>query len=69
MVFTLNQWDQVQPADFRVSAAPMPPLALGQSAHFVMALPPRYNYDYLTGFEEVDQLVRGLQAFEPAVTK
>jgi hypothetical protein len=66
MVFTHDQWNKVQQEAFRVSAAPMPPAGLGENSKFVLALPPRYNFDELTGFEEVDKLVRSLVAFEPS---
>ena len=65
MVFTHSQWDQVQNEDFRISAAPIPPSAVGQNSEFVLALPPRWDFDQLTGVEEVGRLVHGLVAFEP----
>ena len=66
LVFTGDQWDKVQNEDFRISAAPYPPAALGQNSRFVLALPPRWDFDQLDGVEEVDQLVHGLVAFEPS---
>jgi hypothetical protein len=66
MVFTRAQFDQVQQEELRISAAPYPPPALGQNSKYVLALPPRYNFDALTGYEEVDRLVHGLVAFEPS---
>jgi len=65
MVFTLTQWSQVQDEDFRVSAAPIPPSAVGKNSTYVLALPPRWDFDQLAGVEEVDRLVHGLVAFEP----
>jgi hypothetical protein len=66
MVFTHEQWNKVQREDFRVSAAPIPPGSIGENTKYVMALPPRYNFDERNGFEEVDRLVHGLVAFEPS---
>jgi hypothetical protein len=65
MVFTHTEWRDVQDCRFTVSAAPFPPFELGRNANWVFALPPRYNYDMLTGFEEVDQIMKNspLRAF------
>lgn len=65
MVFTTAQWTQVESEKVGVSAAPFPPSVLAKNSKYVLALPPRYNYDYKTGYEEVDVLVHTLQAFEP----
>ncbi len=66
MVFTPDQWALVQQEKISLGAAPIPPSLLGQNSKYIMALPARYNYDFKTGFEEVDQLVHTLKAFEPA---
>ncbi len=58
MVFTLDQWNQIQAEKLSVSAAPFPPSELGRNAKYVFALPPRYNYDFSTGFEEVEQIMQ-----------
>ncbi len=65
MVFTPTQWSKVQSESLAVGAAPIPPSLLGQNSKYILALPARYNYDYKTGWEEVDQLVHTLKAFEP----
>lgn len=67
MVFTPEQWIQVQQEQLAVSAAPIPPSLLGQNTKYVLALPARYNYDFKTGWQEVDQLVHTLKAFEPTI--
>ncbi len=67
MIFTPAQWALIQGEKMAVSAAPIPPSILGQNSKYVIALPARYNYDYKTGWEEVDQLVHTLTAFEPVV--
>lgn len=58
MVFTHAQWDSVQRADLVVSAAPFPPSELGRNEKYVFGLPPRYNYAFPTGFEEVEQILK-----------
>ncbi len=67
MVFTPAQWELVQQESLAVGAAPIPPSILGQNSKYIIALPARYNFDYKTGFEEVDQLVHALKAYEPTV--
>ncbi|MDO8495885.1 MAG: hypothetical protein Q7S43_00320 [bacterium] len=67
MIFTLTQWDDVKSGKMSLGAAPIPPSVLGQNSKYVLALPARYNYDFKTGWEEVDQLVHTLKAYEPAV--
>ena len=65
MVFTHRQWRKVHDARLIVSPAPFPPFELGHNARWVFALPPRYDYDFLTGVEEVEQIMlnRPLRAF------
>ena len=57
MVFTPQQWKKVVDVTMSVSAAPIGPEELGHNRRYVFALPPRYNFDALTGWEEVDNLV------------
>jgi hypothetical protein len=52
-IFTHDQWNRIQNAVLIVTAAPFPPEDLGHNAKFVFALPPRYFYDFLPGYEEV----------------
>jgi len=68
MIFTKAEWLLVgheRGYEISLGAAPFPPSMLGQNSKYVIALPARYNYDFKTGFEEVDQLVHNLRAFEP----
>lgn len=58
MVFTLDQWSLVQQEKMGVSAAPYGPKELGRNKYYVFALPPRYNFDYSAGFEEVDKIIQ-----------
>ena len=57
MVYTLEQWNALQKGDFYVSAAPIGPSKLGSNSVNVFALPPRYNYAFQTGFEEVEEIL------------
>ena len=59
MVFTLAQWNAIQQEKFYVSAAPIGPSELGRNSTYVFGLPPRYNYAYITGWEEVDKILQG----------
>lgn len=59
MVFTLKQWSDMQADKFHIGAAPINPSEIGRNAKYVFAIPARYNFSYLTGFEEVDQIIRG----------
>jgi len=65
MVFTLLQWDSLQREEFHIGAAPIGPSELGRNAMYVFALPARYNFAYLTGWEEVQKILDGkpLHAF------
>jgi hypothetical protein len=60
MVFTLEQWGHVsgQNSNWSVSAAPIPPTELARNSRYVFALPARYNFVSLPGWEEVDELLR-----------
>ena len=59
MVFTLKQWGDLQVDKFHIGAAPIGPSELGRNSKYVFAVPARYNYAFPTGFEEVDELIKG----------
>ncbi|HQH66352.1 MAG TPA: BsuPI-related putative proteinase inhibitor [Clostridia bacterium] len=59
MVFTIEQWNALQKGDFSVSASPISPSKLGSNSKYVFALPARYNYAFQTGFEEVEEILKG----------
>ena len=63
MIFTPTQWDLVINDKMSVGAAPFSPSLLGRNSNYVMALPARYNYDELPGYQEVDKLVHTLKAY------
>lgn len=57
MIFTLDQWKSLKADKFHIGAAPINPNELGHNNRYVFALPPRYNYAYLTGYKEVEQIL------------
>lgn len=59
LIFTPEVWDQVQQEQLAVSAAPIPPSELGRNSKYVFALPARYNFAYLPGWEEVQSILDG----------
>ncbi len=59
MVFTPNQWNLVQQERLALGAAPIGPRELGRNNNYVFALPARYNFAFITGFEEVDAILNG----------
>ncbi|MEI7452065.1 MAG: phosphatase PAP2 family protein [Candidatus Falkowbacteria bacterium] len=65
MIYTLEQWNDLQSEKFSVGAAPIPPSELGRNIKYVFALPARYNFAFPEGFEEVDKIIKGkpLQGF------
>lgn len=65
MVFTIDQWNNMQNDAFHIGAAPINPSELGRNDKYVFALPARYNFSYLKGFEEVDKILteKSLVAF------
>ena len=65
MVFTRKQWEALQSRKFHIGAAPVKPTELGQNEKFVFALPPRYDYAHLSGYEEVSEIL----ASNPLKTK
>ena len=67
MVFTIEQWGQMQSGEWYIGAAPVGPLELGRNSRYVFALPARYNYAFPEGWEEVEQIIQDhpLVTFEP----
>lgn len=57
MVFTINQWNDLQKEKFHIGAAPIGPSELGRNSEYVFALPARYNYAFPTGYEEVESIL------------
>jgi hypothetical protein len=57
MIFTLDQWSLLEKGEFHIGAAPVRPSILGQNNKYVFALPPRYNYAFPEGYEEVENIL------------
>jgi hypothetical protein len=67
MVFTLSQWNSLKQEQFHIGAAPFDPTELGRNNYYVFALPARYNYAFLPGFEDVENILADnpLQSTQP----
>jgi hypothetical protein len=63
LIFTIQQWQDLLQDKFHIGAAPIGPSELGRNAMFVFALPARYNYAYLPGWEEVEKIVNNKANF------
>jgi hypothetical protein len=68
MVFTHAEWKLVTEEKLVVSAAPFGPGEVGSNARYVFALPPRFDYDYLTGYQEVESLIQHKSLHAPCGT-
>lgn len=66
MIFTVSQWKALVNDEFHIGSAPNNPTELARNSKYVFALPARYNYRFLPGYEEVEEIIsRGsLRAFE-----
>jgi hypothetical protein len=65
MIFTIAQWDSLEQGKFHIGAAPIGPTELRRNSKYVFALPARYNFAFLPGFEEVEEILENnpLKAF------
>ncbi|MEH7115700.1 hypothetical protein V7124_25560 [Neobacillus niacini] len=57
MIFTLNQWASLGKEEYHIGAAPIGPTILGQNNKYVFALPARYNFAFLEGYEEIETIL------------
>jgi len=57
MIFTLDQWKNLQANKYHIGAAPIGPMELDRNKDYVFALPARYNFAFLTGYDEVAQIL------------
>jgi hypothetical protein len=57
MVIRRDQWHEISTDQLIVSAAPVPPGAIGCNEKYVFATPPRYSFDELDGVNEVVKIV------------
>jgi hypothetical protein len=58
MVFTKAQWQLIEEHRLIVSAAGIGPNEIGRNKKYVFALPPRYNYALIDGWEEVNEIIQ-----------
>ena len=58
LIYTLDQWSALGLQVFNMGAAPIGPDELGRNAQYVFALPARYNWAFLMGYQEVEQILR-----------
>jgi hypothetical protein len=70
LVYPIKQWKKWEANKFKnyPTAAPFGPTERGRNAKYVFATAPRYNYDYKTGWEEVETIIKTLKAY-PEVKK
>ena len=71
MIFLRTQWEALGNEVFHIGAAPIGPTELGRNSRYVFALPARYNFAYLFGYEEVEGILNGqpLKPIEPLIPK
>lgn len=60
MIFTLEQWGSLLEGKFHIGAAPIGPTELGRNSKYVFALPARYNFAFPEGYEEVEEIIKGI---------
>jgi|GEM_PF-4833944 len=67
LVFSLAQWEALQKEKFHIGAAPIGPTELNRNSKYVFALPARYNFAFLPGYEEVEEIMENkpLMPLEP----
>jgi hypothetical protein len=64
MIFTFEQWSSLEKGEFHIGAAPVGPTMLGENNEYVFALPARYNFAFLEGYEEVETILETIP-FQP----
>jgi len=57
MIFSIDQWNSLEKGSYHIGAAPVGPTEIGRNSKYVFALPARYNYEFPTGFEEVEKIL------------
>lgn len=64
MIFTDNQWNKLQNNEFHIGAAPINPTLLTRNQNYFFALPARYNFAFLNGYEEVENILNSNPVFD-----
>jgi len=64
LVYQIGQWEEWEANNFEgyPTAAPFGPSERGRNSRYVFATAPRYNYDYRTGWEDVENIIKTLKA-------
>lgn len=57
MIFSPEQWQQLNQDVIHIGAAPIGPRELARNARYVFALPARYNFAFPEGYEEVEKII------------
>lgn len=68
MIFTLEEWKELSEDKFHIGAAPIGPRELARNSKYIFALPARYNFAFLKGYEEVEKIVES-KALKPIEIK
>ncbi|MGG1554512.1 S-layer homology domain-containing protein [Paenibacillus ferrarius] len=64
LVFTVDQWNELQHDQFHIGAAPINPSELTRNDKYVFALPARYNFAFPEGYQEVEDILNS-KAIQP----
>lgn len=64
-IFTKAKWNEWELNNFETypTAAPIGPTKRGENENYVFATAPRYNYSFLPGYEEVENIIKTLKGF------
>ncbi|MDD5165055.1 MAG: Gmad2 immunoglobulin-like domain-containing protein [Candidatus Pacebacteria bacterium] len=57
LVFTIPQWNSYLAGNFSISAAPILASELARNNKYVFALPPRWDYDYSTRYQQAQSII------------
>ncbi|TRZ50943.1 hypothetical protein D4R99_05140, partial [bacterium] len=65
LIYPIDQWKKWEINNFEgyPTAAPFGPTERARNDRSVFATAPRYNYDYQTGWEEVENIIKTMKAF------
>jgi hypothetical protein len=63
LIYPISQWNKWVANNFDdyVTSAPIGPTLRGTNTNYAFATAPRYNFSYLRGFEEVEQIIQTLK--------
>jgi hypothetical protein len=58
MIISIKQWNLLMQDKYHIGAAPIGPYEINRNTRYVFALPARYNFAYLKGYEEVEKIIK-----------